>query len=79
MRSSVLNMERLWMRDPLQRSKSATAGVGGGDGRPQGRRDLGGDRIASVGVVDGDGGDAIGDVDDDEIRHPFRLRIAGCG
>ena len=42
-------------------------GLGGVDRGAQGRRDLGGHRVAAVGVVDGDGGDAVRDVDENEV------------
>ena len=44
-------------------------GLGGVDGRAQGRGDLGGDGVAAVGVVDGDEGDAVVDVDQYRIGH----------
>lgn len=33
----------------------------------QSRRDFGGHGVAAVGIVDGDGGDVIGDVDENEV------------
>jgi hypothetical protein len=46
------------------------------DGRPQPGRDLGGDGVAALRVVDGDQRDVVFDLDKDVIRHRLRLVIA---
>ena len=54
---------------------ACTSGFGfrGVDRRAQRRRDLGGDRVAAVGVVDGDEGDVVVDLDQYRIGHGLSL------
>ncbi len=53
------------------------------DGCAQGRRDLGGDGVATLGIVDGDERDVVLDLDEDSIGHRLRLvtayRVAWTG
>ena len=50
--------------------------LGGIDGCAQPGRDLGGDGVAAVGIVDGDQCDVVFDLYKDAIGHRFRLVIA---
>ena len=51
-------------------------GLGRVDGRAQPGRDLGGDGVAAVGIVDGDERDVVFDLHKDVIGHRLRLVIA---